>query len=342
MLPPCWKRLPAGTEHPHHPLKKVREAAQRPKQVKSESYSVKAFADDVTLFSTSKEAHQTVLLELDDKCSEIGLQIRPDKCVSYIFDGQKICSGTTVKSQQGSTKNMTSAPSKFLGQTLAAISRSNRSLSKKITEKVYSAFNQIDQGPIRGEYKAWIYKFYLVPSLFFNLAFDHIPKSTINKIQSRASSFLKRWLNIPKCATLASLFHPEVKKIPYLPHVCVKAKLRLLASVHVSKDLNIKEMQGQISDPAFEKRECIPPGCLNILPADPTSTPPTVLVRFLMKSFNNTLIWQHTNNWNSHVESLSVESKLQDIVCVENQTPVWSRIMFSLPAGQMSHDLSRN
>jgi len=151
------------------------------------------------------------LLELDDKCSEIGLQIRPDKCVSYVFNGQKICSGTTFKFQQGSTKNITSAPSKFLGQTLGANSRSTRSLSsKKITEKVYSALYQIDQRPIRGEYKAWIYKFYLVPSLFFNLAVDHIPKSTINKLQTRASSFLKRWLNIPKCATLASLFHPEV------------------------------------------------------------------------------------------------------------------------------------
>ena len=130
MLPPCWNRPP------HHPLKKVREAAQRPKQVKSESHSVKAYADDVTLFSTSKEAHQTVLVELDDTCSEIGLQICPDKCVSYVFDGQKICSGTTFKLQQCSTKNITSAPSKFLGQTLGANSRSTRSLSsKKITDK---------------------------------------------------------------------------------------------------------------------------------------------------------------------------------------------------------------
>ena len=55
----------------------VEESAQRPKQVKSESHSVNAYADDVILFSTSKEAHQTVLLELDEKCSEIGLQIPP-------------------------------------------------------------------------------------------------------------------------------------------------------------------------------------------------------------------------------------------------------------------------
>ena len=118
----------------------VEESAQRPKQVKSESHSVNAYADDVTLFSTSKEAHQTVLLELDEKCSEIGLQIHPDKCVSYAFNGQKICCVTTFKFQQGSTKNITFAPSKFLGQTLGANSRSTRSLypPKNHRESIFS------------------------------------------------------------------------------------------------------------------------------------------------------------------------------------------------------------
>ena len=60
----------------------------------------------------------------------------------------------------------------------------------------------------------------MAPCLFwtvFNLAVDHILKSTINKLQTRASSFLKHWLNTPKCATLASLFHPEVTNSPYIP-----------------------------------------------------------------------------------------------------------------------------
>ena len=194
----------------------------------------------------------------------------------------------------------TSAPSKFLGQTLGDNSRSTRSPSyQKNSEKVYSALNQIDQTPIRGEYKVWIYKFYMVPSLFFNLAFDRTPKSTINKLQTRAFSFLNCWLNIPKCATLASIFRPEVTYFPFLPHVHEMAKLRLLASVHVLRDLNLKEMQGQISDPALGKKKCIPPGCLNMLPAYPSSTLPTISVHSLMKSFNNTLIRQHTNYWNS-------------------------------------------
>ena len=203
-------------------------------------------------------------------------------------------------SYNGVPRITTSAPSKFLGQTLGDNSRSTRSPSyQKITEKIYSALNQIDQIPIRGEYKVWIYKFSVVPSLFFNLAFDRTPESTINKFQTRASSFLNCRLNIPKCATLASIFRREVTYFPYLPHVHQMAKLRLLASVHVLRDLNLKEMQGQISDPDLGKKKCIPPGCLDMLPAYPSSTPPTISVHSLMKFFNNTLIRQHTNHWNS-------------------------------------------
>ena len=91
-------------------------------------------------------------------------------------------------------------------------------------------------------------------TIFSVVLVTHLHNCTINKIQTRASSILKRWLNIPKCAILAFVFHPEVTNFSYLPHVHEKAKLRLLASVHVSKDLNLKKMQGQINDPAFEKR----------------------------------------------------------------------------------------
>ncbi len=155
------------------------------------------YADDTTLLSASPEDHQTALRQVDSKCSDLGLEIRPDKCVSYDFDGRKMNSHSqTIGANPTNTK-------------LHA--------GKKLTERVYTALNEIDQRPIRGEYKAWIYKFYLVPSLLFNLTVYHIPQSTIKKIQTRATSVLKRWLRIPRCATLASIFHPDVTTFPTYP-----------------------------------------------------------------------------------------------------------------------------
>ena len=73
-----------------------------------------------------------------------------------------------------------------------------------------------------------------------------------------------------------------------------------------------------------------------LLTAHSSSTSSTTAARSLMKPLNNTLIRQHINHWNSNLKSLSVQSKLLDIIQVEKECHVWSRIMFGLPAGQMS------
>ncbi len=96
------------------------------------------------------------------------------------------------------------------------------------------------------------------PSLTFNLTVERIPKSAISKLQTRATCLIKRWLNVPRCATLVSLFHPEVTNLPYLPHTHEKAKLRLLAQVYVSQDTRIQDLQSLILNPAFGAREAIP------------------------------------------------------------------------------------
>ena len=115
---------------------------------------------------------------------------------------------------------------------------------EKLTDRIYSALRKIHSRPIRGEFKTWIYKCHLVSSLRFLLTVDHISLTPIKKIQTQATSFLKKWLNVPRCATIASLFHPELLKIPYLPHTQEKAKLRHLASVYLSPDTNVKLLAG--------------------------------------------------------------------------------------------------
>ena len=103
------------------------------------------YADDTTLLSASPEDHQTALRQVDSKCSDLGLEIRPDKCVSYVFDGQKLNSRTTFEVHHGSTRNITSAPTKFLGQTIDANPTNIKlHVGKKLTERVYAALNEIN------------------------------------------------------------------------------------------------------------------------------------------------------------------------------------------------------
>ena len=141
--------LHAGLEPLQHPLKKTCEAAQSLKQAKSNPYSMLGYCDDITMLSSSPDAHQASLSDVDRKCTDLGLQVRPDKCVSYIFDDKKTHNRTTFNLQQGTTHNIISAPTKFLGQTIGANTQTTKSLStKKISEKVYRALDEIDKRPI--------------------------------------------------------------------------------------------------------------------------------------------------------------------------------------------------
>jgi len=101
---------------------------------------------------------------------------------------------------------------------------------------------RLDAIPIRGDCKIWIYRYYVIPAIFFQLAVNNIPPTTISKIQAMATHFLKKWLRLLRCATLSILFHPNVLNLPYLPHSQEKAKLNLLTTVTSSPDPKIKEL----------------------------------------------------------------------------------------------------
>ena len=62
---------------PQFPLKKIREETSKPKFFNSSSQSAKAFADDLSDFSSSPEDHQSLLLTIDDKYSDLDLTVKP-------------------------------------------------------------------------------------------------------------------------------------------------------------------------------------------------------------------------------------------------------------------------
>ena len=56
----------------------------------------------------------------------------------------------------------------------------------------------------------------------------------------------------------------------------------------------------------------------------------------VVRLLNKNLVDLQTEEWNSHLESLSVQCKLLDVTDLEKKSNVWSRIIFSMPAGQLS------
>ena len=80
---------------------------------------------------------------------------------------------------------------------------------KFLFEKLEKILKNIDQSTLRGEYKVKIYRLYALPSVRYHFSIHHIQQVHIDKLDTIARSYLKKWLQIPKngCTDLA-IFHP--------------------------------------------------------------------------------------------------------------------------------------
>ena len=95
--------------------------------------------------------------------------------------------------EQGKNSPLSAFPISFLGCTLAiSPSETKSAFPAKLLKRFSTCLQKIDQRPIRGEFKVWIYRFYLVQSITFCLAVDLISATVLQKIHSLAMKLLKK------------------------------------------------------------------------------------------------------------------------------------------------------
>ena len=134
-----------------------------------------------------------------------------------------------------------------------------------------------------------------------------LKKESVHKIQGKVTKSIKSWLNLPKCSTLSSIFHPEVLNLPFLPHYQKSAKLSLVSSVETSEDPLVKECVALLFNPEFIVRNQFPSECPSLLQiaresiSQVTESSRSPSVKTVLKK---SLHKQHTDFWNSSLHQL--------------------------------------
>ena len=110
----------------------------------------------------------------------------------------------------GCFRNITTGPTKFLGQLQTSLKKSNICESSK---KFISAFcyklETLDEVQVWAEYKLWIYKCYfsallpVCPGCGSNLG----DSRAIKKMQAASLRIINSWLELPRCVTTSTLHH---------------------------------------------------------------------------------------------------------------------------------------
>ena len=65
------------------------KVSQAPKFTLSMPHKAKAYAEDLSIISSSLDEHTDSVQTIDQRAWEIDLIIRQDKCVTLVFDGKK-------------------------------------------------------------------------------------------------------------------------------------------------------------------------------------------------------------------------------------------------------------
>ena len=307
--------------------------AAQPKFATGQEHKAKAFADDLTIINSNKTDHQSSLLQMDLACRDLGMKLKPQKCVSLSIEKGKFEPNSSFPLLDGSTRSISDAPTKFLGQTIAKTpSATRKSASAKFSAFFNDSLHKIDIRPVRGEIKLWILRHYLIPSSHFHLMVNQILPSTISTLEDTITKYIKKWLKLPRNATQAIIFHPSVTKIPTLSSAQIKAKLCLLASLSLSTDPAILEINSIINDQQFLTRNFIPSEAHELF----RSLDPLQPKKVLKNSIRKAIIEKEKQKWNEKLSTLQVQGKFSDIVSLEEDTGIWNRIIDGLPKGQLA------
>ena len=164
---------------------------------------------------------------------------------------------------------------------------------------------------------------------------DLISVNALAALQRKLTKFIKRWLNLPRCCTLATAYHPEVLNLPFLPHCRQQAKLSMVGALEFSSDPTIKECLTLLKDPEFLKWLDIPSDTRTILESAHESI--SSITKTTIKRKAKEILYQHqAEYWNSTFTPLEVQSKFKDIILLEPQSWTWNCLQAGLPAGQLS------
>ena len=194
--------------------------------------------------------------------------------------------------------------------------------------------NNLDQSPIRREFKLWIYKRYMVPSFHFHLAVNNITESTCNKMQATTMKKIKQWLDLTSSTTTTIIHHPNGIDIPSILELRTKAKLVFLSTINTSQDPMITELGSLLTNKSFLSSQGIPDAS-TLLQKGRNSI--TSIGKRQLSNHGKKVFRQHgLETWDSKLEQLTVQWKFLDITELEARNGVWNRIQAGLPAGQLS------
>ena len=197
----------------------------------------RVFMDDITSSTETVPQTRYLLSSTDSNLKWAGLTARAKKCRSLVIVKGKV-KRRLLKIGGEVITPIQEQPIKHLGKQY------NDKLNETdqiefVTKNVVTDLKRIDRCKLPGRYKAWIVQHMMMPRLMWPLSIYNVPLTTVEWLQGKITSALKKWLKLPRSLSSACFYSKSSKlKLPYtgLVEEYKATKARNLVTLQESKD----------------------------------------------------------------------------------------------------------
>uniref|UniRef100_A0A3B1JAJ2 Reverse transcriptase domain-containing protein n=1 Tax=Astyanax mexicanus TaxID=7994 RepID=A0A3B1JAJ2_ASTMX len=171
---------------------------------------VRAFMDDLTITTESVPGSRWILQGLEELCGWARMRFKPEKSRSLVLKRGKVVDKFRFSIGGASIPTVSEKPVKSLGKEFNSSLKDSVSVQGTCQE-LESWLRAVDRSGLPGKFKAWIYQHGILPRVLWPLLVYEVPISIVEGLERKVSSFLRRWLGLPRSLSSIALYGRNTK-----------------------------------------------------------------------------------------------------------------------------------
>lgn len=161
--------------------------------------------DDLTVTTESVPGGRWILQGLEKLIRWARMEFKPTKSRSLVLKKGKVTEKFHFSIKGAKIPSLSEQPVKSLGKVFDSSLRDSASVQSTCQE-LGSWLRVIDRSGLPGKFKAWIYQHGVLPRILWPLLVYEVPISTVETLERKVSSCLRRWLGLPRSLSNIALY----------------------------------------------------------------------------------------------------------------------------------------
>lgn len=203
----------------------------------------RAFMDDLTITAKTVIEGRWMLEDLEKRVTWARMKFKPAKSRSLVLKNGKVSDRYKFKIRGEVIPTVSEKPIKSLGKVFDS-SLSDKESINAMKDQAKTMMEKVDRSGLPGKFKAWCYQHGVLPRLLWPLLVYEVPLSSVEMLERLVSSYLRRWLGVPRNFTSIGLYGKQNKlQLPLkgITEEYKATKVRQVMMLKDSKDNKISE-----------------------------------------------------------------------------------------------------